>query len=64
MVSTGVDYLSESSKILIKKREVSFYGGEEAFLSPDDVIGEDDAKDAIERAGKAFALCGKNSRGA
>ncbi|MCS7138675.1 MAG: HEPN domain-containing protein [Crenarchaeota archaeon] len=52
-------YLSESSKILVKKREISFYGGEEAFLSPDEVIGEDDAKDAIERAEKSFITCRK-----
>lgn len=54
-----LNYLSESSKILVKKREVSFYGGEEAFLSPNEVIGEDDAMDAIERAEKAFVLCSK-----
>lgn len=51
--------LSESSKILVKKREASFYGGEEAFLSPDEVIGEEDAKDAVERAEKASTLCRK-----
>ncbi|NHV99778.1 MAG: HEPN domain-containing protein [Thaumarchaeota archaeon] len=54
-----LNHLSESSKILVKKRELSFYGGEEAFLSPDEVIGKDDAKDAVERAGKAFTLCRK-----
>jgi hypothetical protein len=52
-------HLSESSKILVKKRELSFYGGEEAFLSPDEVIGKEDAKDAVERAGRAFTLCRK-----
>ncbi|MEM2087376.1 MAG: HEPN domain-containing protein [Thermoproteota archaeon] len=52
-------YLSESSKILVKKREASFYGGEEAFLSQDEVIGEEDAEDAVERAEKAFTLCRK-----
>lgn len=54
-----LDYLSESSKILVKKRELSFYGGEDAFLSPDEVIGEADAKDAVERAEKAYNLCKK-----
>lgn len=52
-------YLSESSKILVKKREASFYGGEEAFLSPDEVVGEEDAKDAVERAEKSFTVCRK-----
>jgi HEPN domain-containing protein len=53
------DHLSESSKILVKKREASFYGGEEAFLSLDEVIGKEDTKDAVERAEKASSLCGK-----
>jgi len=51
------NFLSESSKILVKKREPSLYGGEEVFLSPEDMIGEGDAKDAVERAGKTFELC-------
>jgi len=54
-----LDYLCESSKILVKKRELSFYGGEDAFLSPDEVISEADAKDAVERAEKAYGLCRK-----
>lgn len=54
-----LDHLAESSKILFKKREVSFYGGEDAFLSPDEVLGEEDAKDAVERASKAFSFCKK-----
>jgi HEPN domain-containing protein len=54
-----LDYLAESSKTLVKKRELSFYGGEDAFLSPDEVICEADAKDAVERAEKAYYLCRK-----
>jgi len=50
-------FLSESSKILVKKREPSLYGGEEAFLSPEDIIGEKDAEDAIRRVRKTFELC-------
>jgi len=52
-----MNFLSESSKILVKKREPSLYGGEEVFLSPEDIIGEGDAKDAVERAGKTFKVC-------
>ena len=52
-----MNFLSESSKILVKKREPSLYGGEEVFLSPEDIIGEGDAKDAVERAEKTFELC-------
>jgi len=54
-----LDYLSESSKILVRKRGPSLYGGEDTFLSPDEVIGEADAKDAVERAEKAYNLCRK-----
>ena len=53
------DFLSESSKILVKKREPSLYGGEEAFLSPDEVIDKEDAEDAVTRAGKTYNLCEK-----
>jgi len=52
-----VDFLRESSKILVKKREISLYGGEEAFLSPDEVIDKNDAEDAIMRAEKTYKLC-------
>lgn len=50
-------FLSESSKILVKKREPSLYGGEEAFLSPEDIISQGDAEDAVARAQKTFNLC-------
>lgn len=50
-------FLRESSKILVKKREPSLYGGEEAFLSPDEVINKNDAEDAILRADKVYKLC-------
>jgi len=51
------DFLSESSRILVKKRDPSLYGGEEAFLSPEDIISKDDADDATARAKKTFSLC-------
>jgi hypothetical protein len=40
-------FLRESSKILVKKREISLYGGEEAFLSPEEVISKEDAEDGV-----------------
>lgn len=52
-----VGFLSESSKILFKKREPSLYGSEEEFLSPEDVMNKDDAEDALKRAEKCFKLC-------
>lgn len=54
-----VGFLSESSKILVKKREPSLYGGEEAFLSPEDVISKTDAEDALKRAKRTFESCRK-----
>jgi HEPN domain-containing protein len=54
-----LEFLRESSKMLAKKREISLYGGEEAFLSPEEVISESDAEDATRRAGKAHELCKK-----
>ena len=50
-------FLRESSKILVKKREISLYGGEEAFLSPEEVISRVDAEDATQRAGKTYESC-------
>ena len=55
----GLEFLRESSKILAKKREISLYGGEEAFLSPEEVISKADAEDATQRAVKTHELCRK-----
>lgn len=53
------EFLSETSKKLVLKRELSFYGGEEALLTPEELISRDDAKDAIDRAEKTLNLCRK-----
>jgi HEPN domain-containing protein len=52
-----IDYLCDSSRILSKKREPSLYGGEEDFLSPDEVINKNDAEDATIRAEKTYRFC-------
>jgi HEPN domain-containing protein len=54
-----LNYLSESSKVLAKKREPSFYGIEEDVLAPEEVMDEEDARDAVDRAVKTFYLCRK-----
>lgn len=54
-----IEFLCESSKILVKKREISLYGGEEAFLAPEEVISRGDAQDATSRADKTYGLCEK-----
>jgi len=53
----GLGFLAESSRVLTKKREPSLYGAEEEFLSPEDVMGREDAEDAVGRAEKTFGLC-------
>jgi len=52
-----IGFLCESSRILVKKREISLYGGEEAFLAPEEVIDEEDAEDATRRADRTYRLC-------
>ncbi|MCD6514366.1 MAG: HEPN domain-containing protein [Candidatus Odinarchaeota archaeon] len=54
-----IPFLAETSKKLVKKREISFYGGEEGFLSPEDLISKEDAEDAVKRAKKVTRLCQK-----
>lgn len=54
-----IDELSEISRILASKREIAFYGSEEDYLTPEEVIGEKEAKDAISKARKTYQLCEK-----
>ena len=54
-----LEFLRESSKVLVKKRELSLYGGEEALIAPDEVIDKMDAEDATKRAEKTYTLCEK-----
>jgi len=53
------EFLAKSSKILVKKREPSLYGAEETLASPEDIISEEDAEDALRRARKTFSMCKK-----
>lgn len=54
-----IDFLAEASKVLAKKREISFYGGEDMLLSPEDLISKTDASDAVYRARKTLDICKK-----
>ncbi|GBC71983.1 hypothetical protein HRbin02_01772 [Candidatus Calditenuaceae archaeon HR02] len=51
-----IDFLAETSRRLSSKRELSFYGGEEALLTPEELISREDAIDALERASKTLEL--------
>lgn len=52
-----IELIRESSKLLYKKREPSLYGDEALHLSPDEVMDEGDAIDALSRAKKIYGLC-------
>lgn len=51
-----IEFIRESSKLLFKKREPSLYGDEALHLSPNEVMDEGDAADALSRAAKIFGL--------
>lgn len=52
-----IGFLTDTSKRLAKKREISMYGDEELALSPDEMISNEEAQDAIKRARKTYNLC-------
>lgn len=49
--------IQQASKSLFKKRELAFYGGEEAFLAPEDVISKHDAHTAVTASARSFQMC-------
>ncbi|MEM4415533.1 MAG: HEPN domain-containing protein, partial [Candidatus Caldarchaeum sp.] len=55
-LAAEVEFLANASRSLAAKREISFYGGEEALLSPDDLVDRKDAEQAIEQASKTYEL--------
>jgi HEPN domain-containing protein len=54
-----IDKFCEISRILTSKREIAFYGSEEEYLSPEDVIGEKEAKEALDNAMEVYKICKK-----
>jgi len=54
-----IEFIRESSKLLFRKREPSLYGDETLHLSPDEVMDEGDAADAVSRAEMVFELCNR-----
>ena len=52
-----VEFMAEASSSLAAKRELAFYGGEEALLTPEDVISRREAERAVEAARKILSLC-------
>ncbi len=51
-----VEFLAETSRKLSSKRELSFYGGEEAITPPEELVSKEDAKEAIDRASETLEL--------
>ncbi|MDG6929121.1 MAG: HEPN domain-containing protein [Nitrososphaerota archaeon] len=54
-----IPFVQRTSKSLFRKRELAFYGGEDRLLSPDEAIGEEDSKAAVEAGSRVYALCEK-----
>lgn len=52
-------FLSQASASLAEKREPSFYGSEEELLAPEDLITEEEGRDAVSKATKTYELCSK-----
>lgn len=55
-LAAEVEFLANASRSLAAKREISLYGGEEALLSPDDLVDRNDAEQAVEQASKTYEL--------
>lgn len=55
----NVEEMGEASKTLASKREIAFYGNEEGYLMPEELIGEKEAEDAVNKARKTYHLCKK-----
>ncbi|MGQ9543707.1 MAG: HEPN domain-containing protein [Candidatus Bathyarchaeia archaeon] len=54
-----LDEICEVSRVLASKREVAFYGSEEEYLGPEEVIGRGEAESALRKAEKTHQLCEK-----
>ncbi|MEM4246611.1 MAG: HEPN domain-containing protein [Candidatus Bathyarchaeia archaeon] len=54
-----LERLCETSRILASKREVAFYGSEEEHRTPEEIIGREEAEDALDRAKKVYQLCNR-----
>lgn len=54
-----IPFIRSASVSLFKKRELSFYGGEDTALPPDKVIGADDGKSAVDSARRVLTNCKK-----
>ena len=52
-----IGFLRQTSRLLYAKREPSLYGNEAADLSPDEVMGRQDAEDGVKRARKTHKTC-------
>ncbi|MEM2122933.1 MAG: HEPN domain-containing protein [Candidatus Bathyarchaeia archaeon] len=53
----NIDEMSEASKTLTSKREIAFYGSEEEYSMPEEIIGGKEAEDAINKARRTHQLC-------
>jgi len=54
-----IDLMADASTVLVAKRELAFYGGEEDLLTPEEVISREEAEEAVFFAEKIYPLCKK-----
>ncbi|MFQ5884508.1 MAG: HEPN domain-containing protein [Thermoplasmata archaeon] len=52
-----IAFLSEGSRRLAMKREISMYGDEVSGLSPETVISKEEAQEAVQIAEKTLRMC-------
>jgi len=55
--ASSISRLASISRSLRNEREKSFYGDEESGLPPEQLYGEEDAVEALEKAGFVLELC-------
>ena len=52
-----LEFMAETSATLAAKREIAFYGGEKALLTPEEAISRGEAERALEAAEEIHNLC-------
>lgn len=52
-----IGFMADACRSLAKKREISMYGDDASFLSPDELITKEEAEIAVGQAKKVHELC-------
>ncbi|MDH5811858.1 MAG: HEPN domain-containing protein [Candidatus Methanomethylicaceae archaeon] len=54
-----IEFMAHVSRTLAKKREISMYGDDASFLSPDELVTREEASKAVEQAKRVYELSSK-----